>query len=885
MRLARWSDIKLGTKGLIVVAAPAAATVLIAGAAYLIGSMTEKAEAEKDRAIEATAMIQKLRADEAAGSASARGYLISGDESFTGRIRTSLGEFEATGDKLEALVANSKPQRQRLREIDALQRGRVEMIFEAVAQFRAGVSSPEERRNEALSAERERARMETLIDAMLAEQQRITEERAARVQTLRASLSRVIGICAIGGLAGGCFISALFASGITSRIERLKTNLARLATGEALNPNPVGRDEIGLLNEGIIRTSETLRIKTSALENALQGIAQADASGWLVSFNKACADLLGVDGTQHPINLFSAVLEEDRARVEETLAGARLAGRSEVEALILRPDGSTTDVLITFLPLAGMGGCQVFLRDITLQRKVEEALTRARDAAMASNRAKTQFLAKISHDIRTPLNAILGSADLLSQTPLDADQSEYVDMFRRNSRRLVALINDFLDFSRIEAGAVRVDRTDFRPRQIVDEAVRTFRDLASRKGIDLIVAIEPDVPDSLNGDPVRIQQVLTNLLSNALKFIQLGQVDVRVNVVTIKGKPFLRFDVSDTGPGIAAMDQERIFGLFAQLPNQPPGALTVGCGLGLTICRELVQLMGGDISIDSELGAGSTFRFTVPLILAEQGLRDAGKSPAGRLSSHCPLRPVSILIAEDEEDNRTLLRHYLREHPFDVQFVENGEQALSAVKGPKTFDLILMDMDMPVMDGHAAIRKIRQWEGATRGTAVPIVALSAGVIVDEVRACLDEGCVAHVAKPVDQATLIETIDRHSLGRSSFVDRSRVSDPVKALAPAYLGSKPRQIEEALGHLNNRNFESIRRFGHNLKGTGRGYGFPEIEEAGCRIEKSADEADEMEIARQLHALSRVVSGASNAMTEGPYSRRLQDVREPALHVPEE
>jgi CheY-like chemotaxis protein len=253
----------------------------------------------------------------------------------------------------------------------------------------------------------------------------------------------------------------------------------------------------------------------------------------------------------------------------------------------------------------------------------------------------------------------------------------------------------------------------------------------------------------------------------------------------------------------------------------------------------------------------------VPLVCAEPIPHQAGSRPKRRLPELRPLRPLRILIAEDEEDNRTLLRHYLRGHPYDIQFVENGEQALNAVKTPEDFDLILMDMDMPVMDGHTALRKIRQWEDASQRSTVPIVALSASVIVDEVRACLDEGCIAHVAKPVDQATLIETIDRYSRG-SSRAGQPAVSGDVQALVRGYLGSKPRQIEEAFGHLNSRDFELIRRFGHNLKGTGRGYGFPEIEEAGRWIEKAAKEANEAEIAQQLHALRGVVS-ASQVLAE--------------------
>ena len=211
------------------------------------------------------------------------------------------------------------------------------------------------------------------------------------------------------------------------------------------------------------------------------------------------------------------------------------------------------------------------MRDNSVQKSVEAALVRAKDAAVAANLAKTGFLAKIGHEIRTPLNAILGSADLLAETSLTTDQAEYVEIFRRNSRRLVALINDFLDFSRIEAGAVRVDRVPFRVRQTIYDVLETFRETAGRKGLSLQARIDPDVPEWQLGDGHRLQQVLINLVSNAVKFTPAGQVEIRAGVAAGPDHPRLRFEAADTGPGIGAADRERIFAPFTQLkdPGRP----------------------------------------------------------------------------------------------------------------------------------------------------------------------------------------------------------------------------------------------------------------------------------------------------------------------------
>jgi CheY-like chemotaxis protein len=233
--------------------------------------------------------------------------------------------------------------------------------------------------------------------------------------------------------------------------------------------------------------------------------------------------------------------------------------------------------------------------------------------------------------------------------------------------------------------------------------------------------------------------------------------------------------------------------------------------------------------------------------------------------------PLRILIAEDTDDNLTLVRHYLRGQPVTLEFVRNGYEAVDAVRRPGDFHLILMDLDMPGLDGRAATRQIREWESASERSATPIVALSAHAIHEEVRACLDAGCIAHVAKPVDQATLIETIERYARapGCAVLTKRLAVANEIASLVPRYLASKASEIEEAQAHLAGRNFEPIWRFGHNLKGTGRGYGFPGIEELGRALEKSAKDADEVGVARELLALHRFVSEAAVSVHEGVLS----------------
>ena len=284
----------------------------------------------------------------------------------------------------------------------------------------------------------------------------------------------------------------------------------------------------------------------------------------------------------------------------------------------------------------------------------------------------------------------------------------------------------------------------------------TFRDTAARKGIALGVEIDPAAPAWALGDPLRIQQVMVNLLSNALKFIIAGRVDVKVRVLSAASAgDRLGFEVCDTGPGIRLEDQDKIFARFVQLSNQSNGQR--GTGLGLTICRDLVELMGGEIGVVSREGSGSTFHFSLPLEEVEPAPGDtvAAEPRPAELTSGDPIR---ILVAEDTEDNRLLLEHYLRNEPVKLRIALNGQEALDAVRQGERFDLILMDIDMPVMDGLTATKRIREWEQSQvrrepERALTPVVALSADAMREAVAASMEAGCVAHVAKPMDRETL------------------------------------------------------------------------------------------------------------------------------------
>ena len=872
-RLKRWLDLSLRTKGLIVVAVPAVATVIVACACLVLAGRAADVEEATRRSARIVEETQRLTASETESAAHMRAYFISTDEAYVDRARDAFDAFDVERQKLSTLVADDAAQTRRVAQIAALQRSRVERVFGVAARFRSGTLPWGELRVFLAAAEAERMRMESFLLAMQEDEKRLLEERLRQVATLRAEVRATAAICLLFGVIGGVVSSLLFASGIASRIGKLRENVVQLASGGVLLPSQGARDDIGALGEAVASTAGILRQRAVAFENALQGIAEADALGRYMSFNEAYAALAGLSEGNLPATIAATVRHEDRAAVEAAIDLMRASGRAVVEARIAHPGGRVVDVAMTILPVSESGpGYYVFLRDIGPRIQAEAELVRARDAAVASNLAKTGFLAKISHDIRTPLNAILGAADLLSETPLNSDQSEYVDMFVRNCRRLVALIDDFLDLSRIEAGALHMERVPLRVREAVDDAVATFREAASRKGIGLVVEIDAGLPEWVLGDALRIHQVLVNLLSNAVKFTAAGRVSVTVRKTWRSSGEAILYEVTDTGCGIDAADQTRIFAPFTQVPDQAAGMR--GSGLGLAICREVVERMSGEIGVTSRKGSGSTFYFHTPLEAGQPADTPAdtpADSDAGVCANPCGHgEPARILVVEDTEDNRILLAHYLKEEPLEVVYANTGFEAVDLIRDNREFDLILMDIDLPGLDGLAATGLIREWQAGRGVPPTPIVALSAHAMEDEVRASLNAGCAAHVAKPVDRATLLRTIRQYarptSRAQASPPAIPKLAEGVATLVPGYLASKPKQIEEARACLAARDFEPIRRFGHNLRGTGPGYGFPSIEKLGKELEKAAAECDETQIARQLEALHRLVTAQSAAINVG-------------------
>ena len=729
--------------------------------------------------------------------------------------------------------------------------------------------------------------------------------------------------------------------------------------------------------------------------NLLKGGQFVDVNpAWVAANGYAREEVLGKSALEVGIWADASYREEFLKR----LRADSVVRNMEIE--LRRKDGGCSPYL-TSAVLTELGGKPSIIsigRDITELKQTEQQLRAAREVALAAARAKSEFLSSMSHEIRTPMNAVLGMAELLWDSPLSPEQRRYVNVMRANGDALVDLINDILDLAKIESGCLSLERVGFDLDDLVDKLGEMMGIRAHEKGLELALRVAPGVPTNLIGDPLRLRQILVNLLGNAIKFTERGEVVLSIERAEpasaggsrngASGEVKLRFSVRDTGIGIAKDKLGLIFTSFAQADLSIARTFG-GTGLGLSISERLAELFGGKISVESEPGVGSCFSFTASLGIgkahakaAPRGARDltglrvlvvddievnrlilkeilerkgavisearsgaealarveraagAGEpyqliildcrmpgmdgievarvlkashegvrrepplvvmltsddlkiTPAllGELGIHTYLvKPVRraelldvigralrdervpesartdsranavaggpanlrVLLADDSRDNRLLVRAYMAKTGWELDEAKDGAGAIEKFKAGK-YDLVLMDMLMPAMDGFAATKAIREWEQQNHLARTPIIALTASALPETVHECIEAGCDSHVSKPVSRAMLFDAIRdaaarKQANGSADGVKTVvTVEEGLRTLVPDFLEHKRAAIAEALKALQHGDCASALRVGHQLKGEGGAYGFWALTELGGALEEAARSND--------------------------------------------
>ena len=548
-------------------------------------------------------------------------------------------------------------------------------------------------------------------------------------------------------------------------------------------------------------------------------------------------------------------------RVAVVVSTARLKAGDELKRKILFSAGVGGAVAFLFALLFVNFYIGPIIRVTELAfARLEKTTAKALEAA----RLKSEFLANMSHEIRTPMNGVLGMIELLSRTGLDEKQRRYLGTLQTSAGGLMSVLNDILDFSKIEAGKMELREENCRVRGLVDEVTELFAARAELRGVQIEAIVEADVPSQVEADTERVRQVLSNLVGNAVKFTESGSITVRASVEEYKGQLLqLRFEVKDSGIGIEPALQGKLFEAFSQVD----GSLTRkhgGTGLGLAICKQLVALMKGRIGVTSELGKGSTFWFVLPL----RRLESTGSLELPSPLSAKPLAspPSSkdsgtkkILVAEDNPINQEVIREVLSELGYEAHIVENGVQALHALE-QESYPLVLMDCQMPELDGYGAAREVRRRE--TGGRRIPLIAVTAHAFEGEREKAISAGMDDYVTKPISASLLSEVIQRwwpKSLSREPESGERRASiklaaaeavveapalDPSVKRSPAvarvFLKHVPGQIASIGRAVEAADTLTLKAAAHKLKGSCLAVGVPRMAELCAELEEGTRDA---------------------------------------------
>ena len=553
-----------------------------------------------------------------------------------------------------------------------------------------------------------------------------------------------------------------------ARAPRRRKKIEATAAEAGATPAPDGSAKQATKNAKLSR--ENADRYRAIVDTAEDAIIVADHLGLIRGFNRAAEKIFGYTAEEAVgRNVKFLMSNADQYRYDSYLAACRETGERNFigvgrEVVGRRNDGTTVSLELSIAEWRDADGQPCFtgiMRDVTERNRqarqlldATEVAQQARIEAEGASEAKSEFLAVMSHEIRTPLTSISGFMDLLKHTDgLSSQQRRYVDLVQTANAALLAIVDDILDFSKVEAGEMELECRPFRTSAMIEDAMTIVRPGALAKNLLLKSVVSSNVPEWLMGDQSRLRQVLLNLLSNAVKFTEKGTITIDVRLQTSVGHgERVRFSVADTGIGVAADRQHRLFKKFSQ-GDSSMSRRHGGAGLGLVICKQLVELMDGQIGIHSDVDQGSTVWFTARL--------PAVNPPTSQSSSEAPVeyaadKKVRILVVDDIETNREIVEAYLRDNNYDVAAVGSAVDAIRLLRSER-YDVILMDIQMPFMDGVTATRCIRALPHPYKD--IPIIAMTGNVLPQQVRSFLDAGMNDHVGKPIERAKLYSSVRR------------------------------------------------------------------------------------------------------------------------------
>lgn len=590
------------------------------------------------------------------------------------------------------------------------------------------------------------------------------------------------------------------------------------------------------------------------LSNIGDGVISTDKTGRIIYMNKIAEEILECSKTESVGRLFHEVFIIYNSETKQpafnpvayVLETNSRTGLHNNTVLIL-DNHKEKFISATCTPAKDvkgkMVGVVVVFRDITRLKTLDKQLITAKEAAEAANKAKSEFLANMSHEIRTPINGVVGMLELTLLSNLNNDQRDNLVTAKACAQSLLSIINDVLDFSKMEAGKMTLESTDFNLNDLIEEIIRAHSVKASEKGLELSYSLTSSIPKYLVGDPNRLRQVLNNLISNAIKFTMKGEINVKLkNLLITKDEAEIEFNVTDTGIGIAKEDMSKLFESFSQIENNYTRQYG-GTGLGLVISKQLVKMMGGEIGVESELGKGSNFHFTLkfkigkPIIIAKQPMAFISKAE----------KPLRILLVEDDRINRKVILKMLNEMGHNVNTADNGMEALEHCAG-QVFDVILMDIQMPKMNGIEATSRIRQSENGNKG--VPIIAMTAYALPGDKEKFLNLGMDAYISKPILIDALYQVLNQvtqkigYELPRKVIltdINEVKFTSDSTIKQANYSPSELNQISDRIKHLadgaNWCNISIIENTANEIKNIAGSLDLTDIKDTAFKIELAA------------------------------------------------